>query len=426
MTIQEIYKLYSPEAGVSTDTRAIKAGQLFFALKGDNFNGNKFAKQAIESGAKYAIIDEEEYLSENCILVEDALAALQALAGYHRQQLDVPVIGLTGSNGKTTSKELVAAALSNGFKVGYTQGNLNNHIGVPLTLLNLPVDAEIIVVEMGANAQKEIEFLSSISMPDIGFITNYGKAHLEGFGGPEGVIKGKSELFMNLRLHNKMAWVNIVDPIQIEKSEGIRQKTYGSKPEADFPVFPVVSSSAFVSVAFNGVEINSNLTGSYNFSNLAIAVSLASHFGLDANAIKKGIEAYQPSNNRSQLEKGLNNLLVKDYYNANPSSMEAALGNFEGLEEKSPEDKWVILGDMFEMGDYEAEEHQKVADLALSQGYEKCILVGKAFSKTEGDALKFESTEALLEFLKLNLPENKLILVKGSRGMRLERAADLL
>ena len=426
MTIQEIYQLYQPSAGVSTDTRNIQKGQLFFALKGDNFNGNKFASQAIESGAAYAIIDEADYKSERCILVDNALACLQNLARYHRQQLSIPFIGLTGSNGKTTSKELVAAALSKGFKVGFTQGNLNNHIGVPLSILNLPVDAQIAIIEMGANAQKEIEFLSSISLPDIGFITNYGKAHLEGFGGPEGFVKGKSELFDNLRKHNKMAWVNIEDSIQIEKSKGITQKTFGPREIADFPVYPIESKDAFVRVKFQDTEIHSHLTGHYNFSNLAIAISLASHFGLSAETIKAGIESYQPTNNRSQLEAGIKNLLLKDYYNANPSSMDAALTNFKSLREKSQEDKWVILGDMFEMGDYEAEEHQKICNMALSQNYGKCILVGQAFSATEGDALKFETTLELISWLRAEKPENKLILIKGSRGMRLEGAAEIL
>ncbi len=426
MKTAEIYQLYDPVSGISTDTRNIKKGQLFFALKGDNFNGNKFAQQAVESGASYAIIDEEEYAGDRCILVDDALGAMQDLARHHRQQLSIPFIGLTGSNGKTTSKELVAAALSQGFKVGYTQGNLNNHIGVPLTILNLAPDAEIAIIEMGANAQKEIEFLSSISLPDIGFITNYGKAHLEGFGGPEGVIKGKSELFDNLRQYNKKAWVSINDPIQLEKSLGIQRYTYGDQAEADYPVHLEASDDAFVKVSFRGTPIHSQLTGAYNFSNIAVAISLASYFGLSPDAIKKGIESYQPKNNRSQLEAGQHNLLVKDYYNANPSSMEAALTNFTALKEKDLNEKWVILGDMFEMGDYEAAEHQKIADLALAQGYENCLLVGKAFAATSGAAEKFESTEALLEFLRAKAPQNKLILVKGSRGMRLEQAADLL
>ncbi len=426
MTIQEIYQVYQPAAGVSTDTRNIKAGQLFFALKGENFNGNKFAQQAIESGATYAIIDEAEFNGPNCILVDDALDTLQKLARHHRQQLKIPFIGLTGSNGKTTSKELVAAALSPRYHVGFTQGNLNNHIGVPLTILNLAPQSEIAIIEMGANAQKEIEFLSSISIPDIGFITNYGKAHLEGFGGPEGVIKGKSELFENLRKHGNMAWVNIQDPIQLEKSLGIDQKTYGASEDADFPVYPLDSKDSFVQVSYQGFAIHSKLTGAYNFSNLAIAVSLAAHFGLSAEEIKAGIESYQPTNNRSQLERGKLNLMVKDFYNANPSSMEAALLNFVALKDKEQNEKWVILGDMFELGEYEAEEHQKIADLAISQAYEKVILVGEAFFQTKGDAQKFPSTDDLLNWLKSKVPSEKLILVKGSRGMRLERAAEIL
>lgn len=426
MDISNLYDLFLSSKGICTDTRKLKAGELYFALKGENFNGNQFAKQALDKGALAAIVDEPEHEGERRVLVENALQALQDLARFHRGQLRIPVIGLTGSNGKTTSKELVVSVLKEKYQVSATQGNLNNHIGVPLSLLSIGPKAELAVIEMGANAQGEIAFLSSISQPDIGFITNYGKAHLEGFGGPEGVIKGKSELFENLRQRKKLAWVNSLDPIQIEKCQGIEQKRYGADEHADFPVYPINEGSTFVQVEWQGLPIKSHLTGAYNFTNLAIAISLGAHFGLKPAEIKQGIENYRPSNNRSQMEDGQHNLLVKDYYNANPSSMEAALHNFAALKEKPNSEKWVILGDMFELGPYEKEEHQHIAKQALVAGYDKVILVGKAFAKTEGDSKKFESTADLISWLQSHLPKGKLILVKGSRGMTLEKAAELL
>lgn len=426
MDINNLYDLFLSSTGICTDTRKLQEGQLYVALKGGNFNGNQFADQALQDGAIAAIIDEPDFEGDRKLLVPDGLKALQDLAAFHRKQLDIPVIGLTGSNGKTTSKELLVAVLKEKFEVSFTQGNLNNHIGVPLSLLGIGPEAEIAVIEMGANAQKEIEFLSSLALPDIGFITNYGKAHLEGFGGPEGVIKGKSELYENLRIHGKLAWVNSKDPIQLEKSAGINQRSFGADDKADFPVYPLDEGSTYVGIRFQGLNMQSNLTGAYNFTNLAIAASLGAHFGLSAEMIKKGLEGYQPTNNRSQLEQGQANLIVKDYYNANPSSMEAALNNFKGLEEAPDTAKWVILGDMFELGEYEAEEHQKVADQALAAGFEKTILVGKAFVQTSGESLKFESTEEALAWVENNKPSSKLILVKGSRGMTLEKVAAIL
>lgn len=426
MDITKLYDLFLSSTGVCTDTRKLQEGQLYVALKGGNFNGNKFADQALNDGAIAALIDEPSYEGNRKVLVPDCLKTLQALAAFHRKQLDIPVIGLTGSNGKTTSKELVVAVLKEKFRVSYTQGNLNNHIGVPLSLLEIGPEAEIAVIEMGANAQKEIEFLANMALPDIGFITNYGKAHLEGFGGPEGVVKGKSELYENLRSNGKIAWVNSEDPLQVKNSADIEQYRFGANAEADYPVFPMEEGATYVGIRFQGIEIQSQLTGSYNFTNLAIAASLGAHFGLSPIAIKRGIEGYHPTNNRSQLEKGQANLLVKDYYNANPSSMEAALANFRTLSEAPDSDKWVILGDMFELGPYEAEEHQKVADLALRAGFEKTILVGEAFAKTAGESLKFGATQEALDWILSNKPHSKLILVKGSRGMTLEKIAAVL
>lgn len=420
MDTSNLYDFYLTAKGVSTDTRQIQKGDLFFALRGDNFNGNKFAKQALLAGAQAVVIDDANFLQDGAILVDDSLKALQDLARFHRRQLNIPVIGLTGSNGKTTSKELLVAALSQKFKVGFTKGNLNNHIGVPLTLLNLPPDAEIAVIEMGANHQKEIEFLSAISQPNHGFITNYGKAHLEGFGGVEGIIKGKTELYLNLKTNGNTAWYNIEDALQEEKSRGIQRFSFGHSEKADYPVYRMpAGNSPYVSVQFNDAEIHTQLTGAYNFGNIAIAIALASFFGLSTTDIQTGIEQYEPSNNRSQIEKTERNALLRDYYNANPSSMQAAIENFSAL----PGKKWVVLGDMFELGADSEKEHQAIADLAVKFNFEQIILVGEHFSKTSTPAKKVNTTVEAEEFIKSLNPNDKFILIKGSRGMKLENVA---
>lgn len=426
MTISQLHKLYLSSTGVSTDTRAIKSGNIYFALKGDNFEGNRFALQALESGASWAVIDNADYANEQTIVVKDVLSTLQELSRFHRNQLTIPVVGLTGSNGKTTTKELIAAALSPKYKVAYTKGNLNNHIGVPLTLLSINSEHEIAIVEMGANHQKEIEFLSSLCQPDYGYITNFGKAHLEGFGGIEGVIKGKSELYDFLRTNNRKAFVNADDTKQVEKSAGVNTITFGTEASAHYKIELAGNTTDAIAVHFENQTIKTNLTGNYNFSNVGAAIAVAKYFGVSTADIKKGIESYHPQNNRSQVQRTEKNLLVVDTYNANPSSMEQALLNFHDFPGKG---KWVVLGDMFEMGDYEAEEHQRITDLAIEQNFEKTILVGKAFyqsSVSEEFVEKFETTDELLSYLKEHKPINKTILLKGSRGMRIERAIELL
>lgn len=427
MTIPEIYQLYLASSGVCTDTRNIAEGNIFFALKGDNFNANEFADQALSAGASYAVIDNPDFAGDRKILVEDVLTSLQDLARHHRRQLKIPVISLTGSNGKTTSKELMAAVLSRKFRTASTKGNLNNHIGVPLSLLSVTAEHEMAIIEMGANHQKEIEFLSSISEPDYGYITNYGKAHLEGFGGVEGVIKGKSELYDFLRAHpGRKVFLNLDDPLQIEKSQGIPAVSFGKNPDADYVVTPAKSAGTTLSVRFSGIEIHSQLTGDYNFSNIAAAICIGSHFGVSVEEIKRGIEAYTPANNRSQLSKTERNSLVIDSYNANPSSVEAALKNFSGFPEPR---KWVLLGDMFEMGDWSESEHQAIADLAQELGFEKVLLTGSEFSKckvTSQAVLKFASTDDLLAYLEDEQPTGKTVLIKGSRGMKMERAIPFL
>ena len=424
MTIPQLYQEYLLSTGVSTDTRAIKNGDIYFALKGDNFDGNKFAQQAIESGARLAIIDDAKYQSEKTALVDDVLTALQQLSSYHRDHLSIPVIGLTGSNGKTTTKELIAAALGSKFNVAFTKGNLNNHIGVPLTLLSIKPEHEIAVVEMGANHQQEIEFLCSLSKPDFGYITNFGKAHLEGFGGIEGVIKGKTELYNFLRDNNKTVFVNADDDIQLEKSTGIRTIAFGQNEGVDVLLHLKETSGSELDVDYKGFSIHSNLTGTYNFPNLSAAIAIAEHFGVPPHLIKQGLENYFPTNNRSQVTKTDNNTLIVDTYNANPSSMEAALKNMATY---SGGHKWVVLGDMFELGEYEKEEHQRITDLALAQNFEQVIFVGKAFAAANAsEALQFDATTELLTWLEQNQVKGKTILLKGSRGMAIERAIPFL
>jgi UDP-N-acetylmuramoyl-tripeptide--D-alanyl-D-alanine ligase len=426
MDISVLHQLFLESKGVSTDTRSIAKDQLYFALKGPSFDGNQYCQQALANGASHCIIDDPKaQIESKTILVEEVLHSLQELALFHRKTLNIPIIAHTGSNGKTTTKELLVAALKEKYQVAYTKGNLNNHIGVPLSLLSIKPSDEIAVIEMGANAQKEITFLSSLSLPNVGFITNYGKAHLEGFGGVEGVIKGKSELFDYLRENGKKTLVNLHDPIQMEKSKGTDQISFGSIEQADYIIEPNQEDGNYISAKFSGLIIQSNLSGKYNFSNLSIAISLASFFGLSAEEIKRGIESYYPTNNRSQLDDGKNNKLLRDYYNANPSSMEAALTNFASLKSDDAS-KWVILGDMFELGEYSQNEHQKIADLAQSLGFQKALLVGQAFYNTVSPALRFLSTADALLYLQEENIKGKLILIKGSRGMQLEKAADLL
>lgn len=424
MTIPELYELFLSTDGVSTDTRTVGENQIYFALKGDNFDGNHFAEKAIESGARFAIIDDDQFHSESTILVQDVLRTLQALSSYHRDQLKIPIIGLTGSNGKTTTKELITAVLSTSYKVASTKGNLNNHIGVPLTLLSINREHEISVIEMGANHQKEIEFLCSICKPDYGYITNFGKAHLEGFGGVQGVIQGKTELYQFLRDNDKTVFVNNDDPIQVKKAEGIKQISFGQSQGADIIITNAEPDTSRLEASYAGLTIRSKLTGSYNFSNMSSAIAIGQHFGIKPEMIQSGLEGYIPSNNRSQITRSERNILVIDAYNANPTSMEAAIKNMEAMDASC---KWLILGDMFELGEHESEEHEYIANKALSGNFEKVIVVGKAFSKTQANGtLKFGSTADFIEWMKDQTIEGKTILLKGSRGMAIEQAIQYL
>ena len=426
METSKLHSLFLESNAVCTDTRKINTNDMFFALKGANFDGNTYAEKAISSGAKYVVIDDAAFnTSEQTILVDNALEALQKLATYHRNFLKTPIIALTGSNGKTTTKELINVVLSKKYKTTATKGNLNNHIGVPLTLLSMTEDTEIGIVEMGANHQKEIEFLCRIAQPDYGYITNFGKAHLEGFGGVEGVIKGKSEMYTYLISKNKHIFVNANDPIQVEKTKQATPYTFGNRINETDVLIHFIEAKPFVKCAYKSLEIESQLIGDYNFNNIAIAITIGQYFKVDSADIKKAIESYKPTNNRSQILTKGSTKIILDAYNANPTSMQAALLNFE----KQPGAKIAILGDMFELGDDAETEHQNIVDLALSLDINQVIFIGENFHQSKTNLPKklqyktFEDFKSDFYYFEI---EKETLLIKGSRGMALERVLDLI
>ncbi|WP_445716308.1 UDP-N-acetylmuramoyl-tripeptide--D-alanyl-D-alanine ligase [Flavobacterium sp.] len=426
-TTNTLHSLFLKYPVVSTDTRKIEPNSIFFALKGENFDANTFTKEALEKGAKYVVIDNKDYfIDDRTLLVENSLVALQELAKFHRLYLGIPIIALTGSNGKTTTKELIHAVLSKKFNTIATIGNLNNHIGVPLTLLRLTKDTEIGIVEMGANHQKEIEFLCKIAQPDYGYITNFGKAHLEGFGGVEGVIKGKSEMYDYLNNNNKVIFVNLDDSIQNQKTESLKRFSFAVNASQPDVKITAVEANPMVKITYNNSTITSHLIGIYNANNINAAITIGNYFKVSDEQIKEAIENYIPENNRSQLIQKNNNEIILDAYNANPSSMTAAIANFIQLEK---ENKIAILGDMFELGEESLEEHKKIIALLENETLITIYFIGKDFFKNQIHNTHmsfFEDFESFSVFLKTNLPNNNLILIKGSRGMALEKTLDLI
>ncbi|MEO2051503.1 MAG: UDP-N-acetylmuramoyl-tripeptide--D-alanyl-D-alanine ligase [Allomuricauda sp.] len=424
MTLEQLHALFLEHPHICTDTRKIAENSIFFALKGDNFNGNAFATEALDKGAAYAVIDESEFhIDERTILVDHVLETLQQLATYHRKHCKAKVISLTGSNGKTTTKELIYAVISKKYRTIATQGNLNNHIGVPLTLLSIQEDTEMAIVEMGANHQGEIAMLSNIAQPDFGYITNFGKAHLEGFGGVEGVIKGKSELYQFLMANNRYIFMNADDPIQREKLNGYAKKMGFSTEDHQFYNIQLVQANPFVTLKVEDVDIETQLIGKYNFSNCCAAILMGKYFNVPLTDVKSALESYQPQNNRSQILTKNGFKIVLDAYNANPTSMRAALENFSGMQETH---KTVIIGDMFELGETAAEEHQAIADLVQELGFESAYLVGENFFGTQTPLQKYRTFEDLKAHLSSHPLSKGTLLIKGSRGMALERVLDLL
>ncbi|GAA5084942.1 UDP-N-acetylmuramoyl-tripeptide--D-alanyl-D-alanine ligase [Chryseobacterium ginsengisoli] len=423
MNIEQFYPLFLQSEKVTIDSRKIGKNDIFFAFSGENFNAATFAEQAIENGALAVIVEQKDFENnaKNIFYVHSTLEFLQELAIHHRKQLQIPIIGLTGSNGKTTTKEIIHAVLSEKFNVQYTFGNLNNHIGVPLTILSIKPEHEMAVIEMGANHQKEIELLCSISQPNFGYITNFGKAHLEGFGGFEGVIKGKSELYDYLKAHQETIIVNENDPIQVEKTENYSPKITFGKDSSDYQ-FELFSEEHFVGLIYNDTKAVSKLTGEYNFTNLCAAASLGLHFGINFEKIKDAIENYTPTNMRSQVVKKGGRTLVLDTYNANPSSMNASLHNFITFDGS----KTIIIGDMLELGEESEKEHQSILKLAQELGFDEIITVGKNFKDVNSSDKAFTSTAELTEYLKQNKIQSENILLKGSRGIALEKSIDFI
>ena len=423
MNIEELYALYLEGNNVVIDSRKVEKEDLFFAFSGENFDAAKSAQSAIDNGAKAVIVENQKYSNpaHSIFYVDSTLETLQNLARHHRSQLTIPIIGLTGSNGKTTTKELIYAVLAEKFNVQYTKGNLNNHIGVPLTILSIKPEHEMAVVEMGANHQKEIELLCSIAQPDYGYITNFGKAHLEGFGGFEGVIKGKSELYDYLKENNKTILVNDADPIQAEKTEIYSNKITFGTADADYQ-YEMFTEGHSVGVEFNAFKALSQLTGEYNYTNICAAITLGLNFGVNDVQIYNAITNYTPTNMRSQVVQKGDKTLVLDTYNANPSSMEASLKNFSQYEGS----KTIVIGDMLELGETSKQEHERILDLAQQLNFDQIITVGPQFKSVEKGQIAFLDTAATVDYLKEHQIVSKNILLKGSRGIALEKLIDFI
>jgi UDP-N-acetylmuramoyl-tripeptide--D-alanyl-D-alanine ligase len=425
MTLPTLYQIFMGCNGITTDSRNCPDHSLFFALKGDSFDGNKFAATALQNGCAYAVIDNPDYAIEgdkHYILVENTLTTLQQLANYHRHQLGTRIIGITGTNGKTTTKELIAAVLSQMHNVLYTTGNLNNHIGVPLTLLRLKADNDLAVIEMGANHPGEIKFLVNIVEPNYGIITNVGKAHLEGFGSFEGVIRTKGELYDFLRNRvDSTIFIHHDNQYLMNMASGLNVIPYGTDNTL-YVNGHVISSSPYLSFEWKAGRdgekhiVQTQLIGDYNFPNALAAVTIGRFFGVEPGKINKALTEYKPSNNRSQLKDTGDNTLIIDTYNANPTSMMASLQNFTRMEASN---KMLILGDMLELGEESIAEHQKIIDFIVENGYKNVLLVGKEFASTKSPFKTYSDVSALIEDLKKDKPKGQTILIKGSNGIKL-------
>lgn len=404
---------------VCTDTRKNVQGSLFFCLKGDNFDGNKFAEKAVEMGAKYVVIDNPEYQNERTILVQNSLETLQKLANFHRKKIQIPIIALTGSNGKTTTKELIFSVLKTSFRAVCTQGNLNNHIGVPLTLLSMTPETQIGIVEMGANHLGEIQELCQIADPDFGYITNFGKAHLEGFFSLEGVIKTKCELYQHIIGKQGTIFWNRENEIQAEKLKNYEKiVAFSQKQKSEFVFFEVVEKFPFLKILFNQTELQTNLVGGYNADNFGAAITIGRYFGVSEENIRKGIESYKPNNNRSQIIENQRNKILLDAYNANPASMKVAIENFAEIPATK---KVIILGDMRELGAESKKEHAQVVELLQKYQWEKVFLIGENFSQIATDFETFIDVEMFLNQVDLSAFSDVFFLIKGSRAMALEK-----
>ena len=424
-TIEKIYQYYSQKYLVSTDSRKIEEGCVFVALKGERFDGNDFAYQVAQENIAACVIADRKDLPqhERLFIVDDSLTTLQELARLHREKCNIPIIGITGTNGKTTTKELTAAVLSKKYNLIYTQGNFNNHLGLPLTVLRIKPDTEMAVVEMGANHPNEIAQLCTIANPDFGIITNIGKAHLEGFGSFEGVVKTKNELYDFIRNKNGRLFVNHDNELLVKLSNGIDSLTYGKDNSADIKA-SIVSSNPYLIINWEGKEIKTNLVGDYNFENVMAAISVGCHFNVEKDLIIEALENYTPTNNRSQFIRSEKNEIVMDAYNANPVSMHHAIKNFRNI---SSENTLLILGDMRELGKDSEKEHQAIISLIKELKFENVILVGEEFKKTAGtDFTTFTNVEELLTYINSNDISGKKILIKGSNSIRLEKIVNVL
>jgi len=425
--INDLYSLYLESSGVSTDSRKIVPGSIFFALKGPNFDANAFAEQALENGASYAVIDDRKYKKDSrYIVVPDALKALQQLANFHRNRMLIPFLAITGSNGKTTTKELIAAVLLKKYKTAYTRGNLNNHIGTPLTILSIPTDTQVAIIEMGANKPGDIEELCKIASPTHGLITNIGAAHIEGFGSFDGVIKAKSELYHFIAQNEGTAFINSQNPVLFNLAKRFNSPVY-YPAKGDFIHVEFVEADPYVTYRDeNGTVVKTNLIGSYNFENIAAALCVGKYFGVPSGLANEAVGEYTPSNNRSQLYRTRDNVVLLDAYNANPSSMKAAIENLASMKSAN---KAAILGDMFELGEASEREHRKLGELVASKGFDKVFFCGKNMKcalEAYPQAFYFENKTELKDALKAHGLKDYLILIKASRGMALEDLLDAI